>query len=134
MVLPMRQSQQPLQSEAVQPIHQQMQNPVVTSIKRSIYSHVNDLIAQNEERPEQLARIYRDLQSINNRQTASVTPSEVGVVSEALANLNMSSTRATWDSMYHGAEDDGLIEPTDSEVRKSIKPRFLREYLVHFVT
>lgn len=45
--------------------HQQLMNPMVTSIKRSIYSHVNDLIAQHEQRPDQLARIFHDLQTLS---------------------------------------------------------------------
>ena len=78
----------------VQPIHQQAQNPVVTSIKRSIYSHVNELIAQNEERPESLARIFHDLQSMNQ-------PPPPPTDEEVLANLN-STPRRPWTSMYDG--------------------------------
>lgn len=67
--------QQPRQNEVQPMVHHQMQNPVVTSIKRSIYSHVNDLIAQNEERPELLARIYHNLQGIDSRVSASTAAS-----------------------------------------------------------
>ena len=83
MVFPMPQQTQPEnhhqpRQNQVQPIHQQLLNPMVTSIKRSIYNHVNDLIAQNEERPEQLARIFHDLQNINrlevNADTTETTP------------------------------------------------------------
>ena len=96
---PTSQHSQPLQSEVQPIIHQRQQvlNPVVTSIKRSIYTHVNELIAQNEERPEQLARIYHNLQNCMN-------PPEM------MANLNHSSAsgnnRRPWESMYQNVEDD----------------------------
>ena len=96
---PTSQHSQPLQSEVQPMIHQRQQvlNPVVTSIKRSIYTHVNELIAQNEERPEQLARIYHNLQNCMN-------PPEM------MANLNHSSAsgnnRRPWESMYQNVEDD----------------------------
>ena len=88
MVFPMQSQEQqqnrgrqPRQNE-VQPLHQQALNPVVTSIKRSIYSHVNELIAQNEERPESLAQIFHDLQNIQAQQqpldSASNTPDVLG--------------------------------------------------------
>merc|ERR1719412_1999759 len=97
-------SQQPLQNEVHPMIHQvRGSNPVVTSIKRSIYTHVNELIAQNEERPEQLARIYHNLQNMNS--------------SEIMANLNNESSinrRRRWGpSMYREVEEDEDEEEDD---------------------
>ena len=40
-------------------------NPVVNSLSRSIYSQVSHLISQHEQRPEQLARIFEDLQAFS---------------------------------------------------------------------
>ena len=93
-------SQQPLQNE-VHPMIQQQQgvrgsNPVVTSIKRSIYTHVNELIAQNEERPEQLARIYHNLQNMNS--------------SEIMATLNNESIRMKcYETFQHVTLESSLI-------------------------
>ena len=103
-------------------MHQRQQqvsmNPVVTSIKRSIYTHVNELIAQNEERPEQLARIYHNLQNINysteiamanlNNSTLSSSGGGVG----AGGNHNR---RPPWGSMYRDVEDDDLDDLDDEE-------------------
>lgn len=95
MVFPMPQStqnqpqqavQQPRQNEVQPMVHHQMQNPVVTSIKRSIYSHVNDLIAQNEERPELLARIYHNLQGID-RVSVSIASSMPPTLDSTTGNL-----------------------------------------------
>ena len=80
---------------------------MVTSIKRSIYTHVNELIAQNEERPEQLARIYHNLQNMNS--------------SEIMANLNnveSSNNRRSrpWGpSMYRDVEDEEEEEDVEDE-------------------
>ena len=115
-----QQQPQPLQNEVQPMMHQRQQqvsmNPVVTSIKRSIYTHVNDLIAQNEERPEQLARIYHNLQNINcstemamgnlNNSTLSSSGGGVG----AGGNHNR---RPPWGSMYRDVEDDDLEDLED---------------------
>jgi len=97
---PISQVPQPQQNEVQPMVHQRQQvlNPVVTSIKRSIYTQVNELIAQNEERPEQLARIYHNLQNCMNS-------------TEMMANLNQSSgsganDRRPWGSMYQDVEED----------------------------
>ena len=120
MVFPIRQERQVQpnnprrQQNEVQPM--MLNNPVVTSIKRSIYSHVNELIAQNEERPERLARIFQDLQTINRSDQALESAN-----ADALANLNVSSStsghlqRPSW-SMYSAAdvedEDNGVTSTT----------------------
>merc|ERR1711860_144789 len=106
----------------VQPM--MLNNPVVTSIKRSIYSHVNELIAQNEERPERLARIFQDLQTINRSDQALESAN-----ADALANLNVSSStsghlqRPSW-SMYSAAadvEDEGDNGVTSTSFKSGIK-------------
>ena len=42
-------------------------SPVVHSLSRSIYSQVSHLISQHEQSPEQLARIFEDLQAFSSR-------------------------------------------------------------------
>ena len=82
---------------------------MVTSIKRSIYNHVNDLIAQNEERPEQLARIFHDLQNINNRHEINNQTQQADTTTE---NVSRSLNRPSWgSSMYDGVQD----EPDEDE-------------------
>ena len=127
MVFPIRQERQvqpnnPRRQNEVQPM--MLNNPVVTSIKRSIYSHVNELIAQNEERPERLARIFQDLQTINRSDQALESAN-----ADALANLNVSSStsghlqRPSW-SMYSAAadvEDEDNNGVTSTSFKSGIK-------------
>ena len=40
-------------------------NPVFNSLSRSIYNQVSELISQHEQRPDQLARIFEDLQAFS---------------------------------------------------------------------
>ena len=47
------------------PIAADHANPVVHSLSRSIYSQVSDLISQHEQRPDQLAQIFEDLQAFS---------------------------------------------------------------------
>ncbi len=46
-------------------------NPMVNSLTRSIYNQVTQLISQHEQRPDQLARIFEDLQSFSARNNAT---------------------------------------------------------------
>ena len=85
---------------------------MVTSIKRSIYNHVNDLIAQNEERPEQLARIFHDLQNINNRTTHEINQQANNQADTTTETVSRSLNRPSWgSSMYDGVQD----EPDEDE-------------------
>lgn len=98
LVLPMPQQpqQQPQNEDQVQPA----MNTVVTSIKRSIYSHVNELIARHEERPDQLARIFHDLQSINNG---------VSNVTTTTSSEASSRPRQSWyEAAVQDEEDDNV--------------------------
>jgi hypothetical protein len=43
-------------------------SPIASSLTRSIYNQVNNLISEHEERPEQLARIFRNLQDLSTEE------------------------------------------------------------------
>jgi hypothetical protein len=114
MVFPMPQQQQAPTTRAAAAPPPPLQQPIARPW--SIYTHVNDLIAQNEERPEQLARIYHNLQNINcstemamgnlNNSTLSSSGGGVG----AGGNHNR---RPPWGSMYRDVEDDDLEDLED---------------------
>jgi hypothetical protein len=115
MVLPMPQQQLPRQNE-VQPIHHQLLNPMVTSIKRSIYSHINDLIAQNEERPDQLARIFHDLQNLRLPAEDNNSTTENNLEATNTASVPTSTQprrQQSWHSMYDGGHEEADDEDAD---------------------
>ena len=71
MVFPIQQQQQQEQNRNLNSNSQQAAtaadhaNPVVNSLSRSIYDQVSHLISQHEQRPDQLARIFEDLQALS---------------------------------------------------------------------
>ena len=70
-MFPIQQQQQQQQNTSLNINRQQTAivadhtNPVVNSLSRSIYNQVSDLISQHEQRPDQLARIFEDLQAFS---------------------------------------------------------------------
>ena len=82
------------------------QNLLFSFCFRSIYNHVNDLIAQNEERPEQLARIYHDLQNINRHEVNADNTVDSTSTRRPLS-------RPSWGSMYDGVQDEADEDEND---------------------
>ena len=68
-------------------------NPMVSSITRSIYGHINHLITQNEASPDKLEQLFRDLQLISREDTLQRTRNE-GVNLASFSNNTSTTTSA----------------------------------------